>query len=182
MCIRDRHMAQHGIGTEIRKSELRSIRRELSTKFQQAVKYHRQFVEKVPNLSEKRQVCAKWQEEFEAAHKEVIEEIDQHLGQRSTDHSMVEYPDLEQTVGNLVNQLGEVQQQLTSQEQQFQQLAKKVDDKFDSISSKIEEVLLAKQPGMQASEDLKIMMEQLLNKQPESFISSLNDHKKTSAK
>ena len=93
---------------------------------------------------------------------------------------MVESPDLEQTVCNLVNQLGEVQQQLTSQEQQFQQLAKKVDDKFDSISSKIEEVLLAKQPGMQASEDLKRMMEQLLKKQSESFISSLNDHKKTS--
>ena len=46
------HMAQHGIGTEIRKSELRSIRQDLPTKFQQAVKYHRQFVEKVPNLSE----------------------------------------------------------------------------------------------------------------------------------
>ena len=77
---------------------------------------------------------------------------------------MVESPDLEQTVGNLVNQLGEVQQQLTSQEQQFQQLTKKVDHKFDSISSKIEEVLLAKQPGTQPSEDLKTMMEQLLNK------------------
>ena len=89
-------------------------------------------------------MCAKWQEEFEAAHKEVIEEIDQHLGQRSTAPSMEESPDLEQTVGNLVNQLGEVQQQFTSQEQQFQQLAKKFDDKFDSISSKIEEVLLAK--------------------------------------
>ena len=32
-----KHMAQHGIGTEIRKSELRSIRQDLSTKFQQAV-------------------------------------------------------------------------------------------------------------------------------------------------
>ena len=94
---------------------------------------------------------------------------------------MVESPDLEQTVGNLVNQLGEVQQQLTSQEQQFQQLAKKVDDKFDSISSKIQEVLLAKQPGTQPSEDLKTIMEQLLNKQSELFISSLDDHKKTSA-
>ena len=73
-------MAQHGIGAEIRKSELRSIRQDLSTKFQQAVKYHQQFVEKVPNLSEKRQqVCAKWQEEFGAAHKEVIEEIYQNL-------------------------------------------------------------------------------------------------------
>ena len=37
------HMAQHGIGTEIRKSELRGIRQDLSTKFQQAVKYHRVF-------------------------------------------------------------------------------------------------------------------------------------------
>ena len=142
------HMAQHGIGTEIRKSELRDIRQDLSTKFQQAVKYHRQFVEKVPNLSEKRQqVCAKWLEEFEAAHKEVIEEIDQHLGQRSTAPSMVESPDLEQTVGNLVNQLGEVQQQLTSQEQQFQQLAKKLDDKFDSISSKIRRNNQARNPA-----------------------------------
>ena len=74
-----KHMAQHGIGTEIRKSELRSIRQDLSTKHQQAIKYHQQFVQKVPNLSEKRQqVCAKWQEEFEAVHKEVIGEIDQH--------------------------------------------------------------------------------------------------------
>ena len=132
------HMAQRGLGIEIRKSELGGIRQDLSTKFQ-AIKYHQQLVEKVPNLSDKRQqVCANWQEEFEAARKEVIEEIDQHLGKRSTAPSMVKSPDLEQTVGNLVNQLGEVQQQLNSQEQQFQQLAKKVDDKFYSISSKID--------------------------------------------
>ena len=91
---------------------------------------------------------------------------------------MVDSPDLEQTVGNLVNQLGKVQQQLTSQEQQFQQLTKKVDDKFDSISSKTEEVLLAKQPGTQPTEDssLKTMMEQMMLQ-----LTSLNEHKKTSA-
>ena len=104
---------------------------------------------------------------------------DEHLAETSSSISKYD--------ATLEDQMKDVQQQLKSQEQQFlkqeQQFLKQeqqflnIDVRFDQLIN----ILSTKQPSMLPSEDLKTMMEQLLQKQSESFISSLNDHKKTSA-
>ena len=65
-------------------SQLRSDRRGLESHYKLAIKYHDQGIDKVPNLAEgRRLVYEKWRADFEAAHKAIIAEIDEHLVETS---------------------------------------------------------------------------------------------------
>ena len=96
----------------IDQSQLRSDRRGLEGHYNLAIKYHDQFIDKVPNLAEgRRLVCEKWRADFEAAHRDFIAEIDEHLFETSSSISKYD--------ATLEDQMKDVQQQLKSQEQQF---------------------------------------------------------------
>ena len=69
----------------IDQSQLRSDRRSLENHYKLATKYHDQLIDKVSNLTEgHRSVCDKWRADLEAAHKAIIEEIDEHLVETSS--------------------------------------------------------------------------------------------------
>ena len=96
----------------IDQSRLRSDRRGLASHYKLAIKYHQQFIDKVPNLAEgRRLLCEKWRADFEAAHKAIIAEIYEYLVETSSLISKFN--------ATLENEMQDVQQQLKSQEQQF---------------------------------------------------------------
>ena len=106
----------------IDQSQLRSERKGLESHYKLAIKYHDQFIDKVPSLAEgRRLVCEKWRADFEAAHKAIIAEIDEHLVE--TTSSISKYD------ATLEDQMKDVQQQLKSQEQQFLS----IDGRYDQL-------------------------------------------------
>ena len=104
----------------------------LDNHYKLAVKYHEQFIDKVPNLAEDRRlVCEKWRVNFDAAHKAIIEEIEEHLLETASSTSGKHDATTEE-------QMHDVQQQLKSQEQQFLKIDEKRQRGADLCSRGIE--------------------------------------------
>ena len=183
----------------IDQTQLRSDRRGLENHYTLAIKYHDQFIDKVPNLPEGwRLVCEKWRADFEVAHKAIIAEIDELLVETSSSISKYDatledqMQDLRQQLKSQEQQFSKIYEKLVQNEQQFWKIDEKlvqqnnqffsINGKFDQLSADIKNVLSIKQPSTQPSEDssLTAILEKIMRQQ-ESVHTSLNGHKKTSA-